>query len=247
MQRIAEIVKRKNKERLAKAAALAKKEAAGDFSHLKNKKGEFVHNPLPQPTLPNVSLDDEFDDNSSMRTRAPAPSTYTAQSDYYYRSDYKANYAAGVPDYPPAMPVYHPQQQPYAGYPSSIITPDDQNAQYDDEYSSTAHLPMAAAPIAHQDDPYSLSTTTLTNPYSYNDGYIGDPRDVYQRGAEGAHLGYGQSQQRLDHGYSQEGRPSSGLAYDDPQDYPSPTSGGPPARSNTASHAQYGQRPPPTY
>ena len=43
LQRIAEIIKRRNKQRLAKAAALAKKEAAGDYSHLKNKKGEFIY------------------------------------------------------------------------------------------------------------------------------------------------------------------------------------------------------------
>ena len=60
-KRIAEVIKRRNKERLAKAAALAKKEAMGDFSHLKNKKGELIAQPLPQPTLPNLSVDDDFD------------------------------------------------------------------------------------------------------------------------------------------------------------------------------------------
>ncbi len=91
-------MKRKNKERLAKFHKDARKEAAGDFSHLKNKKGELVHNPLPQPTLPNVQIDDEdFDDSKS---RIP-PSTY-AQSDYYYNSDNKSAYSN---DYPPPMRV----------------------------------------------------------------------------------------------------------------------------------------------
>lgn len=34
-----------------------RKEAAGDFSHLKDKKGKFTA-PLPQPTLPKIGLDD---------------------------------------------------------------------------------------------------------------------------------------------------------------------------------------------
>ncbi|KAF8192477.1 hypothetical protein BJ912DRAFT_1094915 [Pholiota molesta] len=92
------IIKRKQKERRAEAARLAQKEAEGDFSHLKNKKGDFIAQPLPQPTLPNLSIDDD-DDTSSMNTRA---------------------------DYPP-MPPYNPyaaQQGPgtYAHYNPSAAT-----------------------------------------------------------------------------------------------------------------------------
>lgn len=58
-----------------------KKEAAGDFSHLKNKKGELIAQPLPQPTLPNVSLDDE-EDAGSMRSRGPAPGAYGGGKEY---------------------------------------------------------------------------------------------------------------------------------------------------------------------
>lgn len=46
----------------------------GDFSHLKNKKGELVAQPLPQPTLPNLSVDDDIDHTSK---RGQPPSTYT--------------------------------------------------------------------------------------------------------------------------------------------------------------------------
>ena len=67
-----EIIKRRNKQRLAKAAALAKKEAAGDFSHLKNKKGEFIAKPLPQPTLPNLSVDDDIDTSFFNNDRRPS-------------------------------------------------------------------------------------------------------------------------------------------------------------------------------
>jgi len=40
---------------------LARKEAAGDFSHLKDKKGNFTAQPMAQPTLPDVDFDDEPD------------------------------------------------------------------------------------------------------------------------------------------------------------------------------------------
>ncbi|EPQ28435.1 uncharacterized protein PFL1_04261 [Pseudozyma flocculosa PF-1] len=56
-KRISEMVKRKKKQRLMKQAAIARKEAAGDFSHLMNKKGEMVGRAIPQPTLPNVDVD----------------------------------------------------------------------------------------------------------------------------------------------------------------------------------------------
>ncbi|KAI0082577.1 hypothetical protein K474DRAFT_1688106 [Panus rudis PR-1116 ss-1] len=152
-KRITEIIKRRNKQRLAKAAAIAKKEAAGDFSHLKNKKGEIIAKPLPQPTLPNVSLDDDLDDSSSMRTRGPAPSTFTGQSDYYY-SDRK-DFPPG--DFPP-MPAYH---QPYQGHQYNPSL-QDANMVYDDDYGSTAHLALAAAPYARGDD--AASTASFGNP-----------------------------------------------------------------------------------
>jgi hypothetical protein len=91
----------------------ARKEAEGDFSHLKGKKG--MEAALPMPTLPNVQLDDdEFDDAASFRTRGPPASTY-AGSDYYdqkgngaYNYDYNANY--------PPMPGYGGQQQQQQQY-----------------------------------------------------------------------------------------------------------------------------------
>lgn len=45
-KRISELMKRKNRKRLAKEAEIAKKEARGDFSHLKDKKGNFVSRPI---------------------------------------------------------------------------------------------------------------------------------------------------------------------------------------------------------
>lgn len=56
-KRIAELVQKKKKQRLAKHAAIARAEAAGDFSHLKNKRGEIIGRKMQQPTLPSVDVD----------------------------------------------------------------------------------------------------------------------------------------------------------------------------------------------
>lgn len=222
-QRIAEIIKRKNKQRLAKAAALAKKEAAGDFSHLKNKKGELIAQPLPQPTLPNVRLDDD-DDSASMRTRGGAPSVYTnAQSDYYYgdRKEYGLDYPQG--DYP-AMPGYNqPYAQhggdPYNQFNPSVGTLPDEQPYDDNDYGSTAHLAMAAAPIAYPDHgnavsprpQYGYATQQQHDMFAYNNDHgaaayrgpspgpgqaYGDPHAAYR----GASPGPGQAY-TVDHAY----------------------------------------------
>ncbi|KAI0375753.1 hypothetical protein BV20DRAFT_932901 [Pilatotrama ljubarskyi] len=190
-KRISEIIKRRNKQRLAKAAALAKKEAAGDFSHLKNKKGELIAKPLPQPTLPNVSLDDD-DDVASIRTRGPPPSTFGSQSDYY--SDYKApvldygmdNATYAPLDYPP-MPAYAQQGGgAYHQYNGSIGTlPDTPQAQmYDDEYASQLHLPSAAAPFGQADDHHSSMQHSAYGGYESYDPYrAGSAAPDYRSGS----------------------------------------------------------------
>ncbi|KAM0792635.1 hypothetical protein ACM66B_002417, partial [Microbotryomycetes sp. NB124-2] len=84
-KRIAELMKRKNRKRLAKEAEIARREAKGDFSHLMDKKtGRMKGAPLPQPTLPQIGLnDDRYDmysnyndsDVGSVRGFARAPSS----------------------------------------------------------------------------------------------------------------------------------------------------------------------------
>jgi len=148
-KRIEAVIKRNQKKRLDENKKIAMREARGDFSHLKNKKGEFTSKPLPQPTLPNLSVDDDFDDKSSMHTKV-APSTYTQDSYYYYNSDVKsAN--------PPPMPAYNPysaHQAPdaYATFNPSQATfqqPEDPyQPPYEDE--STMHLTSGAAPFSQQ-------------------------------------------------------------------------------------------------
>jgi hypothetical protein len=165
-KRISQIIKRRNKERLAKAAALAKKEAMGDFSHLKNKNGELIAQPLPQPTLPNLSVDDDIDDSSSMRKGTPAPSTYT--QDYYYASDFK-----NAADYPP-MPAYSDVYGHYPNPSQATFSEHHHQPPYDDEYESTANLNAAAAPFGQQ----PVQRPPLPNPY------LADPHDVYQGRAD---------------------------------------------------------------
>lgn len=174
-QRIAELIKRKNKQRLAKQAVLAKKEAAGDFSHLKNKKGEIVGNILPQPTLPNVSLDDDHTIDMRMRqgqyaTSSPAPDW---KPDYQSVVDHGSNGQPDYPEYPPPMPEYQPYshvqpQGSYAAYGQSVGTlpQDEMYDKYDaeSEYGSHVHLPYGAAPFA-QAQHVDASANGLSDPY----------------------------------------------------------------------------------
>ncbi|GAA5869190.1 hypothetical protein JCM8547_005164 [Rhodosporidiobolus lusitaniae] len=68
-KRIAELMKRKNRKRLAQEAKRAAAEARGDFSHLKDKSGKMVRAPMAQPTLPKIGLDDQdlYSDAGSVR------------------------------------------------------------------------------------------------------------------------------------------------------------------------------------
>jgi hypothetical protein len=230
-KRIGDIMKRKQKERRAEAAKLAQKEAMGDFSHLKNKKGELVAQPLPQPTLPNLSVDDDDDTSSMATSRRPPPSTYT--QDYYYGSEkgmdyppmpaynpYSTHPNPGAPQYNPSFAGYDDLGAPQAGYAS--------RGMYDDDNDSTANLavsgaPFARDPIDRQNSPYGTPSRGPTA-----NGY--DPADVYQGRAaytpaplqQHQHQVYAEQQQqhRLSPPSQQHGRvPSAssgaGLAYND--------------------------------
>lgn len=170
-KRIDEIIKRRNKLRLAKAAEEAKKEALGDYSHLKNKKGEYTHPPLPQPTLPTVSVDDD-DDELSMRERGPASEPYQSgatglYNEYSYASDYKGSTTGYVDygDYPP-MPGYqgYPEYEASYGHSSATLhgeQPSDYKAEYTASDTNLAH---GAAPFASQDYAGAYASS-LPNPY----------------------------------------------------------------------------------
>lgn len=191
-QRISTVIKRRQKQRLADAAKLAQKEALGDFSHLKNKKGEFIAQPLPQPTLPNLSVDDD-DDISSLNTRVP-PSTYTyTQDQYYYNSDQ---------DYPPPMPAYnpysthqaqgHPQFNPSQqtlGYEDSLYNyPSPQQQVYDDT-DSAANLPLGAAPVGQQ-SPYDRPGTAPPMGHDVYHGRVASPQQSPYESTPTGHINY---------------------------------------------------------
>jgi len=205
-KRIGDVIKRRQKQRRIDAAKLAQKEAMGDYSHLKNKKGELIAKPLPQPTLPNLSVDDD-DDSISMKTRGPAPSVYT-QDSYYYKGDKGLS-----SDYPP-MPAYSPypnhQAPPYAQYSPSSATPSFDGAyppphRYDEDYESTVNLAAAAAPFAM--DPIDRR---------------GSPYGPPQVGNDDTHLGHTGSVPSQQHRRSPptSGQLPGGTAYDDVPEYP---------------------------
>jgi hypothetical protein len=215
-QRISAVIKRRQKQRLADAAKQARKEAMGDYSHLKNKRGEMIATPLPQPTLPNLSVEDE-DDSSSMRTRV-APTSAYSHDNYYYSSDKGS-------DYPP-MPAYnlpysaHQAPGAYAQYnPSQATLGNDYQPQYtfDDDNESATHLPTAAAPFAqqHAEHPGPNPYGSMMSPNG--DSYF-DPRDVYQ-GRTAPNREMARPPPPVSGGGGQQ---SVGLAYDDA---PSPISG----------------------
>ena len=178
----------------------------GDYSHLKNKKGELIAKPLPQPTLPNLSVDD---DDTSMKTRVPAPSVYT-QDSYYYKGD------KSLPsDYPP-MPAYSPypnhKDPPYAPYSPSSATlsydgvPYPPPQKYDDDYESTVNLAAAAAPFAmdpidRHGSPYGLPPVGNYDAHQGRTGSV--PPQQHRRSPP-----------------SSMGQPPGGMPYDDVSEYP---------------------------
>jgi len=185
-KRIAELMKKKNKQRLAKAAALARKEAAGDFSHLQNKKGEFLSKPLPQPTLPSIVLDDLEPDNVSMRTRVDTDYQHNKwQSEYTYSSN---NLTDAAPDYPP-MPPYQPYAHSgYDYHQDAASIPEQSPYVYDDRYGdSQIALTGAASPITGHAAAHAGS---LPNPYSaqgerFATGPANDPYGHYEAHSDG--------------------------------------------------------------
>jgi hypothetical protein len=166
-QRISGIIKRRNKERTAKAIKLAKKEAMGDFSHLKNKKGEFIQQPLPQPTLPNISIDDDLAD-IALQKRAGTPSTTYTAGERQYVADAKYDYAT-MPAY--NAPYSHVQDpMAYARYNPSVPSLPDDGKYLEDDYGSTAHLALAAESYGQNDQ---------SAQHHGSQDYAGDPYDIY--------------------------------------------------------------------
>jgi hypothetical protein len=179
------LIKKKTQQRVARNVALAKKEAAGDFSHLKGKKGDDVA-PIPQPTLPNLSVDPEDDYDTKTISRRDDESYRGYKGQEYANGSYGGYYGGGN-DYPP-MPAYNGYgQYNYDSYHQrhdSLVSHDDYGrgpmtgiggVGGEGEYGSTATLAYSAAPIAgahdYHHDGYGGHPTTRD--------YPADPYDQY--------------------------------------------------------------------
>ncbi|KAK0551468.1 Potassium transporter [Tilletia horrida] len=124
-KRISELVRRKKKTRMARQVALARKEAQGDFSHLKNKKGEVVGRAIPQPTLPNVEVDLYSDSGSTLNNTSAGKGGYAPSitgTDKGAMDGYDAGYAGTQEGY-----LMHHDQ--YADQASQLGQPHDQHQQ----------------------------------------------------------------------------------------------------------------------
>ncbi|QRV72529.1 vacuolar membrane protein [Ceratobasidium sp. AG-Ba] len=202
-KRIAELIKRKNKLRVQRQARLARKEAAGDFSHLKDKNGQIV-GANPQPTLPDIDIDDELaPPTRRVPQQAPYAGSYGGGDPYWQdpKGDAQSMYSYGT-----AQPPYYYNQN---GRPDSY---------YDgaSDYGSTAHL----APGPGQVPPVPMGDPRVQGP-AMGGQYGNDPRyggyPEYNQYPQDQHLHgqYGQQFQagdRRSHGSGLSG----GLAYDDP-------------------------------
>ncbi|KAK8847653.1 hypothetical protein IAR55_005512 [Kwoniella newhampshirensis] len=131
-KRITELIKKNQRQRIARMAAMEKRVANGG---VKSVKGEYATNTIngliPQPTLPQVLLDDDED----MRMRTARTKALRAGMDLP-SSDFGAKSAeAGYASQPPAGYEYPPPGE-YAVY---------QN--YSDEFNSSTNLTANAAPL----------------------------------------------------------------------------------------------------
>lgn len=109
------MMKKKTRKRLLQEAAQARKEAAGDFSHLKDRKGNFKQKPQAQPTLPKVDL---FEDESHYKRDYSSSDVSLRKDPLYFNTQPTLPHA-----YPPAMGWRGdgPHPQPAFGYEGSEV------------------------------------------------------------------------------------------------------------------------------
>ncbi|GAA5943354.1 uncharacterized protein JCM15063_002922 [Sporobolomyces koalae] len=166
-KRIAELMKRKNRKRLAKEAEIARKEARGDFSHLKDHKtGKLIAAPLPQPTLPKIGFqsdDDLYSDAGSI-------------SHYPPTSQHQNNIPYGYPP-PLAHGISNRTIYPYASsdseslhsipvHPAHALHQSHRNLSYADSVHSNDPLTSSAAPFGYSSGPNASSSSHLDDPDS---------------------------------------------------------------------------------
>jgi len=174
-KRIADLLKKKARERVKKQADLAKKEAAGDFSHIKNKKGGLPVAAVVQPTLPSVMLDDDDILNK------PKQDIYGQHHDdgYWGTSENKSDYASSNytgytqeygHEYPP-MPGYYGDAN---GGPGDNFYHHDSQGYHqgtDDAYHNTPHLGYQGPP--------PMGGPGYEDAYYHHDQHGNPPNDHY--------------------------------------------------------------------
>jgi hypothetical protein len=151
-------MKRKTKKRLAREAEFAKREAAGDYRHLQDKKGRFKDGqaPLPQPTLPTIDLnDDELcregkSDIGSMKNRANSQKS-------------AGGFSYGYPP-PPSMPDLK-----YGGGASGY---NDAYGQFPRYQLSDSAPQDSSYSLASQGQPYPYPSQTSLNMHNNNDSFV---------------------------------------------------------------------------
>jgi hypothetical protein len=188
---------------LQKQARLARKEAAGDFSHLKDKNGQIVGT-QPQPTLPDIDIDDEFTPPTRRGPQQPPYAGSFAGGEQYWQ-DPKGDAHSMYSGYAPSQPPYYYAQN---GRPDSY---------YDgaSDYGSTAHL----APGPGQVPPMPMGDPRVQGPTLGAGPYGNDPRyPAYPEQAQYSQEQYAQHQFSQYQAGDRQSR-ASGLAYDDPPEH----------------------------
>lgn len=119
-------MKKRTRKRLLKEMELARKEAKGDFSHLKDRNGNLKEKPLAQPTLPQVDLDDTgYAGSISDSIRKEPYDNYAGSSiggHMYPPTNYSSNWShPPVPPQPGYAISDGPYLQPSHGYAASDV------------------------------------------------------------------------------------------------------------------------------
>jgi hypothetical protein len=194
VDRIAELMKRKNRKRFAKEAEFARNEARGDFSHLKDRTGAFTATPLPQPTLPQLGLgDDELyssyagSEKQSMRGGRPGIAQYppSSVSGSRYAPDRSGNGGGGGgwdrgPSGPPAA-LYR------TAYPYALSDPDSlSKGGYNESVTSLDNFAGRGAPMGYYDDGQSIQRTTTPGGISRAPSYYSEDEKL----GSGSHEDY---------------------------------------------------------
>jgi len=131
-KRIAEMMKKKTRKRLLQEAALARKEAAGDYSHLKDKKGNYKQKPTAQPTLPKIDLFENDSPYGNDRKGGSYSDVSLRKEPLYYQNTPTPRHAYppatagwnGRPDGPQPQLSYGYDERSEVGYAGSVHSMD---------------------------------------------------------------------------------------------------------------------------